>query len=276
MKKMYLVGAMLLSQLALSQIWANSLDDAKKIAMATNKFIMIDFNATWCKPCKMMESEFFKNSKFKENLDKFVIVAVDIDFNKDVANSYGVSSIPNVKITDVNGDVIYEVLGYEGANSSNKEFIGFPNNAENLYESLNFADKKNPTENELINLGTSYQVLLQKSQDIARRKFASLSNNAFSKCVKKTSDKNTKEIAELGKFFNLALTDSGSKVIKNLDVTKISEANRSYAYYILAKSNYEEKHIVEGDKMVLEIEKVNDQQWIPAAIALRNKFSKNK
>jgi thiol-disulfide isomerase/thioredoxin len=274
MKKTYLIAAVLLSQFALSQIWVNSFEDAKKMAKATNKFILVDFNATWCKPCKMMESEFFKNPKYKENLDKFIAVSVDIDAERGLASEYGVSSIPNVKVMDITGDVIHEVLGYEGATSSDKEFEGFPNNAENLYESLVFADKKNPTAEELLNLGTSYQLLVQKSQNRAKQKFASLSSNTFTKCAKKTKDNNIKEVAELGKFFNQALTNSGSKVIKNLDVAKISEPNRSYAYYILAKSNYEEKHKDEGDKMVMEIEKINDQQWVPAATALKTKFAK--
>lgn len=271
---MYLVGAVLLSQFALSQIWVNSFEDAKKMAKATNKFILVDFNATWCKPCKMMEAEYFKNPKYKENLDKFIAVSVDIDTERDLASYYSVSSIPNVKIMDVSGEVIHEVLGYDGASSSNKEFEGYPDNAENLYESLVFADKKNPTPEELLNLGTSYQLLMQKSQNKAKQNFANLSSSTFSKCAKKTKDSNIKEVAELGKFFNLALTNSGSKVIKNLDISKISEANRSYAYYILAKSNYEEKHKEEGDKMVMEIEKINDQQWVPAATALKTKFAK--
>lgn len=274
MKKIHFILAILISQIAFSQIWVNSLSEAKKMAKATNKFILVDFNASWCKPCKMMDSEFFKNPKYKDNLNKFVAVAIDIDEERGLASEYNVSSIPNVKVIDFTGSVIHEVLGYDGANSCNKEFEGFPESSEELYQNLVFADQKNPTAEELINLGTAYQVLLQKSQNNAKKIFASLSTSTFTKSLKKTSDANLKEIAELNKFFNLALTDYGAKVIKNLDITKISEPNLSYAYYILAKSNYEEKNIVQGDKMIAEIEKINNEQWIPAANSLKKKFSK--
>ncbi len=274
MKKMYFLGLILLSQFALSQIWVKTLDDAKKMAKATNKFILIDFNASWCQPCKMMESDFFYNQKYKENLDKFIAVSIDIDYNKDIATFYNVSSIPNVKVVDVQGNVIHEVRGYNGAENSSEEFEGYPASSENLYETLAFKDLKKPTDEELMNLATSYQVLLQKSKKVAKQRFATLSSSTFTKCSKNTKDNSIKEIAELGKFFNLAHTNSGSKVIKGLDANKISEANRSYAYYILAKSNYEENKDDEGNKYVAEIEKINDQQWVPAAISLRNKFTK--
>ncbi|MEG0762130.1 MAG: thioredoxin family protein [Chryseobacterium sp.] len=272
MKKIKLLAFIMLSQCAFSQIWVNSLEDAKKLAKSTNKFIMIDFNASWCKPCRQMESEFFSNEKFKPTLDKFIAVSIDIDSNRDLASFYSVQSIPNLKIIDINGEVIHDVLGYDGAESSNKEFEGFPDNTEDLYENLVFKDKKNPSDEELLNLATSYQVLLQKSSNRAQKNFLSLSNIYYNKCIKKTKDANIKEISELGRFFNSALTDSGNKVIKNLDISKITPDNKSYAHYILAKAHYMEKNKAEAEKNIGEIERINDQRWTPAAKALKAKY----
>lgn len=270
--KLKFLFLLLISQLGFSQIWVNSLDEAKKVAKATNKFILLDFNATWCKPCKKMEKDYWYNASYKPTLDKFIIVPVDIDINRDIAQNYNVRSIPDVKLVDINGEVIHQTLGFQNAEYFNKEFNGFPESSEDLYTNLIFKDKKNPTDEELINLATSYQVLLQKSENQARNQFLDLSNNFFNKCIKKTSDIKYKEISELGKFFNLALTNSESKIIKNLDVSKISEENKSYAHYILAKAHYQASNKVEAEKNIAEIEKINDENWVYAAKTLKSKY----
>ncbi|EJL75099.1 thioredoxin family protein [Chryseobacterium populi] len=270
--KLKFLFLLLISQFGFSQIWVNSLDEAKKVAKTTNKFILLDFNASWCKPCKKMETDFWYNTAYKSTLDKFIIVPIDIDTNRDVAQNYNVSSIPDVKLVDINGDVIHQTLGFQNSKYFDQEFNGFPEGTEDLYTSLNFKDKKNPTDEELITLATSYQVLLQKSENTARNKFLTLSNNFFNKCIKKTSDAKNKEISELGKFFNLALTNSENKVVKNLDTSKISEENKSYAHYILAKAYYQTSNKNEAEKNIAEIEKINDENWVYAAKTLKAKY----
>lgn len=267
---------LMVSQLSFAQIWVESLDDAKKMAKATNKFILIDFTATWCKPCKKMEQDFWHNANYKTTLDKFIIVPVDFDRNKDLVQRYNVRSIPNVKLVDMNGDMIYEALGFSNAAFSNKEFEGFPGNSQSLYKNLIFKDKKNPTDEELFNLATSYQVLLQISENNARNSFLRLSNNFFDKCIKKTSNISYMESSELGKLFNFALTDSGQKVVKKLEISKVSDENKPFAYYILAKANYQENNKEEAEKNILEIEKTGIDQWIYAAKILKEKYSLKK
>lgn len=264
----------MISQFGFSQIWADTLDEAKKLAKETNKFVLIDFTATWCKPCRKMEQDFWYNANYKTTLDKFIIVPVDIDRSRDIAQQYNIQSIPNVKLLDMNGDIIYETLGFTNGAFFNKEFEGFPSNSENLYTALNFKDKKNPTDEELSNLATSYQVLLQLSKNNARNIFFRLSNNFFDKCIKKTSNINYKETSELGKFFNLALMDSGQKVVKKLDISKISDENKSFANYILAKANYLESNKEEAEKNIAEIQKQGVEQWIYAARKLKEKYTK--
>lgn len=256
-----------------SQTWMNSLADAKKFASATNRFIILDFNAIWCKPCRMMEYEYWNNNTYKQTLNKFIIVPIDIDTDKLTAQQYGVQSIPNVKVIDNNGNVIHEVLGFQGAEHSDREFNGFPDNAENLYTLLNFKDKKKPTDEELLGLATAYQVLLQKSKGLAKIDFERLSNSTFNKCLKTTANSNYKEIAELGKNFNNILVENNRKTIKTLDISKISLENKSYAHYILAKAYYQEKNNSEAEKHINEIIKINSEEWVPAAQVLKKKYN---
>lgn len=52
--------------------------------------VLVDFNATWCGPCRMLApilDEFSKESNVK-------IVSVDVDKNENLAMEYRISSIP--------------------------------------------------------------------------------------------------------------------------------------------------------------------------------------
>ena len=52
--------------------------------------VLVDFNATWCGPCKMLAPVLDEIAAE----DKIKIVSIDVDENEDLAASYGVSSIP--------------------------------------------------------------------------------------------------------------------------------------------------------------------------------------
>ncbi|MCC6818258.1 MAG: thioredoxin fold domain-containing protein [Bacteroidia bacterium] len=57
-----------------------------------SKLVMVDFNATWCKPCKMLEPAV---TKVHDELAKDVIVySIDTDVNPDLAREYQANSIP--------------------------------------------------------------------------------------------------------------------------------------------------------------------------------------
>ena len=59
-----------------------------------NRLVLVDFFATWCGPCKMI-APFME--ELAETYDgKAVIVKVDIDEEIELAEEYGVESIPTV------------------------------------------------------------------------------------------------------------------------------------------------------------------------------------
>lgn len=59
-----------------------------------SKAIFIDFNATWCGPCKQFAPYFEEASKTFEGQASFV--AVDVDNYPAVAEAFGIESIPTV------------------------------------------------------------------------------------------------------------------------------------------------------------------------------------
>ena len=59
-----------------------------------NDFAVVDFNADWCGPCKMLRPILEEVSN-EENID---IYSVNIDDNEELAEEYEVSSIPCVVV----------------------------------------------------------------------------------------------------------------------------------------------------------------------------------
>ena len=64
------------------------------IAKAAEKLVVIDFNATWCGPCRQFAPTFDKVAE--EYADRAVFYSVDVDDHNDLAAQYNVQSIPMV------------------------------------------------------------------------------------------------------------------------------------------------------------------------------------
>ena len=53
--------------------------------------VLVDFNASWCGPCRMLKPVL---EKISEETDKCKIVSVNVDDNENIAIKYNVSSLP--------------------------------------------------------------------------------------------------------------------------------------------------------------------------------------
>ena len=70
---------------------------------------VIDFNATWCGPCRMFAPTFEKLEKKYEG--KITFQSVDVDENPDMAAQYEVQSIPTVVYIDAEGKTVDVTVG---------------------------------------------------------------------------------------------------------------------------------------------------------------------
>lgn len=60
--------------------------------MSSDKPMFIDFNATWCGPCKLMKPMF--EDLAIQYQGKVNFISIDTDKNPEIADQYGVTSIP--------------------------------------------------------------------------------------------------------------------------------------------------------------------------------------
>jgi thioredoxin 1 len=78
---------------------------------AGSKPVMLDFFAEWCGPCKMAAP--IIDELAEEYKDKAVVAKVDVDANQDLAQKYGVMSIPTV-IMLKDGEELDKQIGFIG------------------------------------------------------------------------------------------------------------------------------------------------------------------
>jgi thioredoxin 1 len=80
--------------------------------------VLVDFNATWCGPCRMLKpilDEFSENTKVK-------VLSVDVDQNENLAREYNIYSIPCLIIFE-NGVEVKRNIGLLSIDDL-KDFVG--------------------------------------------------------------------------------------------------------------------------------------------------------
>lgn len=73
-------------------------------------FVVVDFWATWCGPCKMLGPVLEEVSNEFEDKAKFT--KIDVDANPIVASQYKITSIPTVLMFK-DGEVVEEMTGFK-------------------------------------------------------------------------------------------------------------------------------------------------------------------
>ncbi len=85
-----------------------SMDEFTKITSAAN-YVLVDFNATWCKPCKQLAPILEKIAD--ERKDKLTLVKIDVDENRSLSDLKKIDAIPYIELYK-DGKLVWSHQGF--------------------------------------------------------------------------------------------------------------------------------------------------------------------
>ena len=92
----------------MSKPFAVTDDTFEAEVIQSDKTVIVDFWATWCGPCKMVEPSLEEIAS--EYADKVKVARLDVDANNGTAGRYGIMSIPSLLFFK-NGEEVDRVIG---------------------------------------------------------------------------------------------------------------------------------------------------------------------
>lgn len=258
--KIITVLIILFSTISLSAkvTWETSYDNALKIARATNKPIIIDFWASWCGPCKKMDSDVWNDEGIQIELQNFVSLKLDIDYENKIASKYNVRGIPNIVIIDGWGNILYHSVGYKDKSKTSKLLKEFSINMSNIYPSLTILDKSQDNVYSNLRVAQKYQDVGFILNHNTQKSFLHISNEFFKKGLKLIKDDaSLTEKVNLLLLLNKVYLGGEKSALKNLDkkFNSIDESN-------IALYNYVEfvcyKNLNDSEKSEIYYEKLKE------------------
>ncbi|MCP4121832.1 MAG: thioredoxin family protein [Bacteroidetes bacterium] len=87
-------------------------------AKQEQKFMLLDFTASWCFPCKKMDRETFPDTELGDFVNsQFVSFKVNADFfwGMDIADEFKVKAYPTILVVDNLGRIVKRITGYRTA-----------------------------------------------------------------------------------------------------------------------------------------------------------------
>jgi thiol-disulfide isomerase/thioredoxin len=236
-----LIMGLFLSESVQAQLnWLNDLDAGKSAAIKTNKLIVMDFWASWCQPCAVMDMRLWHDSEMQEISKKIVGVKINVDFDKNTASLFNVTSIPRVIIITANGDIIWDKLGFDNAENFLQIFRAIPGDLGELNRKsmILASNKKDPQAN--YSVGIEFQRIGKNIKDNElKHSFLNFSDRYLAKAKTLCKDPALTEEIELYSILNDVYFDRPDKALKTIGKMDPNPQNEDLAelrHFVLAKS----------------------------------------
>lgn len=168
--------------------WEKDFKKAQARARETGKPLMLDFTAVWCKPCKVMDEQFWVRADVVEATKPFIAVKIDYDSQKGLVGKYNVSAIPFVVFTDPLGNMVTFRRGFgsKSVRELNQIFNEMPKNFSALIKYYDAIEQKKDDGMALLQIADSYR----------HSKLLFLSNEFYKRALKTKEIQNDAEKKE--------------------------------------------------------------------------------
>jgi len=106
--------------------WGHDFTAARAQSKSASRQLLIDFEATWCGPCKSMDEWVWTDAEVAARLQAgYVGVKLDGDVEKALAKRFNVAGYPTMIALDASGNEARRVVGYQ----SSSQMLAFLNAA---------------------------------------------------------------------------------------------------------------------------------------------------
>ena len=110
----FLLSTQIWAFIGKDKVWRHSYVEAEAEARELKRPLLLHFHASWCGPCRQMDADVLNTGEVKRILLERVIgVKVDLDQHPELAEKYGVESIPADVIITPEGKVIKKSVGFQ-------------------------------------------------------------------------------------------------------------------------------------------------------------------
>lgn len=93
--------------------FSHSYEDAVKAAAEQKQNLLVDFETTWCGPCKQMDELVYSSQAVVNAASGITCVKVDGDQRKDLTKRLNVGAYPTMILFDSKGKELKRVVGYQ-------------------------------------------------------------------------------------------------------------------------------------------------------------------
>lgn len=214
-------------------------EPARDLAAAQGTFVIIDFYANWCGPCKTMDDQVWSQDTVQALQRNFVNIRVDASTSNAGLLKYGIKAIPALIVLDANGNEYFRKVGYmkdiEVISLLNK----FPADMSKAYASDYVVREQPDAFNSYFLQARHYQAAARTARGSIAGRLAATSSDAIKEAqeVLKQNSSTPASLTErlaLMNAENLLLRGRAKKALKAIAALgeELDERNMAHACYV--------------------------------------------